>query len=66
VIRDREENLTKITDQRRKIHSEIQEERKKINANLDKLEEQAIGNLDAEEAKITESLFPCYWKCLSK
>jgi hypothetical protein len=28
VIRDREENLKKITDQRRKIHNEIQEERK--------------------------------------
>jgi hypothetical protein len=24
VIRDREENLTEITDQRRKIHNEIQ------------------------------------------
>jgi hypothetical protein len=51
-----EENLTKISDQRRKIHNEIQEERRKINAHLDQLEEQAIGNLDDEEAKIKSEI----------
>jgi peptidoglycan hydrolase CwlO-like protein len=56
VIRDREENLTNITDQRRKIHNEIQEERRKINEHLDKLEENVIGNLDAEEAKIKSEI----------
>jgi transcriptional regulator of heat shock response len=56
VRRDREENLTKITDQRRKIQNEIQEERRKINEHLDKLEEQLIGNLDAEEAKIKSEI----------
>jgi hypothetical protein len=56
VIREGEDNLTKIKEQRTKIHSEIQEERRKINAHLDKLEEQAIGNLDAEEAKIKSEI----------
>ena len=56
VIRDRKENLKKITDQRRKIHNEIQEERKIINEHLDKIEEQVIGNLDAEEANIKSEI----------
>jgi uncharacterized protein with NRDE domain len=53
---DREENLTNITDQRRKIHYEIQEERRQINEHLDKLEKQVIENLDAEEAKIKSEI----------